>query len=263
MDCSWGKKNADLVKLYDVRGYPTVIFCDPDGQEVSFLGTRDARAVAKQILAIADKYSSQASRESTSPNFNGISYAAARPSARRTSQPIALYFFDDSPPSLSFSRALLDEAVKPVLSRFILAQSPYRRGSEECAKFDVTRSPTLLILDGRREKPEEKPMARIVGSRTARELARDLEDALGSPVTEAIPASKSAGSPPAAKEPEVKWSDDEIERNFIKARALVAMETLRRGRREKAIEILEDLLQNYPRHLEIQTVEKLLEEAKK
>ena len=56
VDCDWGKKNNDISTRYKVRGYPTVVFTDPDGNEVARLGRRDAESVAAQILEVAKKY---------------------------------------------------------------------------------------------------------------------------------------------------------------------------------------------------------------
>ncbi len=56
MDCNWGKKNNDVSGKYGVRGYPTVIFTDPDGKEVDRLKARDAASVTSQIEDAAKKY---------------------------------------------------------------------------------------------------------------------------------------------------------------------------------------------------------------
>ncbi len=56
VDCNWGKKNQDLSSKFKVRGYPTVIFVDPDGNELERLGKRDAAAVLNQIEGVSKKY---------------------------------------------------------------------------------------------------------------------------------------------------------------------------------------------------------------
>jgi hypothetical protein len=56
VDCDWGKKNKDLSTKYKIRGYPTVIFTDPDGNEIERLGKRDAGSVASQIEGVASKH---------------------------------------------------------------------------------------------------------------------------------------------------------------------------------------------------------------
>ena len=56
VDCDWGKKNKDLSTKYKVRGYPTVVFADPDGNEIERLGKRDPESVAAQIESVAAKH---------------------------------------------------------------------------------------------------------------------------------------------------------------------------------------------------------------
>ena len=56
VDCDWGKKNKDISDKYGVRGYPTVVFTDPDGKEVDRMKSRDAAAVTAQIEDVAKKH---------------------------------------------------------------------------------------------------------------------------------------------------------------------------------------------------------------
>src|ERR1041385_5174616 len=56
VDCDWGKKNNDLSDKFKVEGYPTVVFCDPDGKQVAELNSRDPKGVASQISDVAKKY---------------------------------------------------------------------------------------------------------------------------------------------------------------------------------------------------------------
>ena len=56
VDCDLGKKNQDISTKYKIRGYPTVVFTDPDGTEIERLGKRDAESVAAQIDSVAKKH---------------------------------------------------------------------------------------------------------------------------------------------------------------------------------------------------------------
>ena len=56
VDCDWGKKNKDLSAKYKVRGYPTVVFADPEGNEIEKLGKRDPASVLAQIERMAEKH---------------------------------------------------------------------------------------------------------------------------------------------------------------------------------------------------------------
>jgi thioredoxin-related protein len=56
VDCDWGKKNNDISDKYKVRGYPTVVFTDPEGKELERLTKRDPESVLAQIQGVAGKY---------------------------------------------------------------------------------------------------------------------------------------------------------------------------------------------------------------
>ena len=56
VDCDWGKKNKDTSDTYGVRGYPTVVFTDPDGKEVDRMKARDAATLVAQIEDVVKKY---------------------------------------------------------------------------------------------------------------------------------------------------------------------------------------------------------------
>jgi hypothetical protein len=263
VDCDWGKKNKELTDAYGVRGYPTVVFCDPDAKPIGGLTDVDAESVIRKMTEVADKYGAQAVKDVPVPQLTGMSYGAALREARRLPRPIAFYFYDDTPPSAAVTLALTDPAVKKVLGRYYLALTAYKKDSEESEKFGVQRSPTILILDGTRPKPEEKPLATITGSKSPRELVRELEAALAAGSADPGTASPAPGGRPAPRAPEEKLSDDELERKFIQARVGIALETLKKGRKDKAIEILEDVVKSYPKHVETPAVKKMLEDLKK
>jgi hypothetical protein len=253
--------NADLSNRFNVQGYPTVTFCDPDGKSIGQLATHDPAGVARQILAVADKYSARAAPKQ--PTAPGRSLEEAIPTAKSSSKPILFYFYDDSPASTSVTQALRDELLKETLARFVIANAPFGNGSEACKRYDVARAPTILVIDATPDKAEAKPLARITGSRSARELKRDLEAAL--PPAGAAPSGASAPSrgAPAPKEREETLSDDEVERRFIQARVAVALDMIKRGKKDKAIEVYEDIIKSYPKHVDTVAVKKLLEEARK
>jgi hypothetical protein len=56
VDCDWGRKNGDISTKYKIRGYPTVVFTDPSGNEVERLGRRDAESVAAQIQEVVKNH---------------------------------------------------------------------------------------------------------------------------------------------------------------------------------------------------------------
>lgn len=255
VDCDWGKKNQELSDAFRVRGYPTVILCDPEGRGVAVLNEREPGRVAAHLSALAAKFSG----EPAVPSFPEYS-AAWLAEARRTSRPLAIYFHDGSPGSDSVNASLADALLRDTLRKFVFTKIAWRKGSPESVTFDVDRAPLILVLDPALPKPEEKPLARIVGSRSARELQRDLAAALAPEVADA-PRGGSPSPPPPPKREEENLSDDELERKFIQANLFLAREWLRKGDKDKAAGMLRDLIKSYPNHAAVLEARKLLEET--
>ena len=260
VDCDWGKKNADLSARYKVTGYPSVILCDPQGNFIIKAETRDPEKLAKGFKILWENVGAKAPGQVSI--ILGNDYEKARAEARKRNRPLLVFFGDLSPASQTTGDSLIDPILNDLYAKLITAKVDYVKGSADCLKFGVTRAPTILILDCRLPKPEEKPLGRIEGSKTPRELRRELEACL--PSREPAPAEGTADLPPVRRDvPEEKLSDDVIERKFIWARVAVAQDTLKRGNKDKAIEILEDVLKSYPKHKDTEDVRKILEETRK
>jgi len=258
IDCDWGKKNEDLAEQFRVTGYPTIVFCDPAGKDVGRLHGRKTAEILKEINDIVRKYPAGAS-PAARPSYQEYS-PDLLPGARKARKPLLIFFYDESQASDAVNRSLSDPLLADLRRGLILTQAAYRKGSDLCTRCDVTRAPTLLLLDPALEKPEEKPKARIAGSRSPRELSRDLEAALAGNPPSPARADPSALPIPA---PQESLSDDEVDRRFIQSRLSVAIESDKKGKKEKAIEILEDIIQTFPRHVLTQDAKILLEQLKK
>jgi hypothetical protein len=261
IECDWGKSNAELSSLYKVTGFPTVLFCDPDGKPIGSLQSREPGDVAKQMLEVAAKFGAKAEVPVQPIEIRALPVPEAMAAGKRLKRPVLLFFRDDSPASLSVAKALADPLLKGILADFVPGSDVYTKGAGHSATYDVTRAPTLLVLNPTLAKPEEKPLARIEGSRSARELLRELEALVVRAPSD--PGAPSGDSRTAPKEPEEKLSDDEIDRRFIAARVGVAKDMMKQGKKDKAIEIYEDLLKTYPKHVDTITVKNLLAEARK
>jgi len=259
VDCDWGNKNKDLSAKYGVKYYPTVLMCDPTGKVIGELKHRDADKVANALKLLSENVGAKA--PVPAEIIVGNDYEKARVDARKKNRPLLVFFGDTSPASLTTGDSLVDPSLNDLHPRFSTAKIDFVKGSADCVKFGVTRSPTILILDCSLPRPEEKPLGRIEGSKTPRELRRELEAYLPSRDPGSAPA---VDLPPVRRDvPEEKLSDDQIERKFIWARVAVAQDTLKRGSKDKAIEILEDVLKSYPKHKDTEDVKKVLEEMRK
>lgn len=162
-------KNEKYFSKYAVRGTPTVKFLDSDGKEVA-VGGQDADSLIKQFGEISEKYSK-------SPKFSE-DVAKALEEAKSASKPIGIYFYDTLGGSAILDKSFLDPSVQAVLEKFVFAKVEVKKGSEECKRFKVTASNTILILDPSAEKPEASPVRKITGKKSPKDLVKELEEAL-------------------------------------------------------------------------------------
>jgi len=251
VDCAWGKNNRDLCAKYQVKSFPTVVFCDPDGNLLERMQSREAAALAAQMRKIVAMCGGDPTALPPPPGFPDYA-ARSLDDAKRASKPLAIYFYDDSPGSGSVHTALSEGLLKETLSKFYFTKLPLRRGAGDSAAYDVTRAPTILVLNPFLEYPALKPMARITGSRSARELKSELDAALR---PGAAPAPPAAGAPdssppkPVLTKEDEALSDDEVDRQFIQASMVVAREWARKNKKPMAVAILEDIVKTYPKHV--------------
>lgn len=263
VECDWGKKNQELAKEFNVAHYPTLFLCDAEGKDTKQFYTQDAALVLREIRTFVRKHSpgspSGAAPEKASfPEYSPALLAAAR----KASKLMLVFFTDESQASDAVARSLADPLVRDLRNRFSVAQTTYRKDSEISRQWEVTRAPTLLALDPRKEKPEAQVIGRVSGSRSPHELVRDFEELLGGSSPASRPGDASPPSPAAAP-PQENLSDDEVDRKFIQARLTLALDASKRGQKEKAVDILEDVIQSFPRHVLTKEARTLLDQLKK
>ena len=253
---SGGKKNSDLAKNLKVDGWPTLILCDASGKTLGTIATLDTDGILKGLRAVAGN---AAAKGPDRPAFTDNLSQGVKDS-RGARKPMGIYFYDDSPASLSVDAAFLDPAVKPLLDRIVFTQHRYGKTEELSTHFDVAHAPAIVVVDVSRT--EEKLLLKVAGSRSARELRRDLEEALAAHDPSAAAPAPDPGTilPPAPRE---KLSDDEIDRKFIQARIAVALDLAKRNLNAKAIDVLEDVVKTFPKHVGTLEAKKLLEELRK
>jgi hypothetical protein len=265
VECNWGKANVELANFFKVKAYPTVILIDPEGKTLGTVTNQEPKAVAKLINDAVAAFTEKPGGAAEAPiQLRAFSITDAITAGRRRGIPAILFFRDDSPASTTVAAALTDPSMKEFQTKLTLGVETYTKGAGLTATFEVTRAPTVLIVDPTAPKPHEKILSRNEGSRSVRELIREFERVLErQPKERPDPAADPGTTPKTPPPPEEKLSDDQVERLFIQARVSVAQDLVKKGQKAKAIEIYEDLIKTYPKHVDIVNVRKLLEEAKK
>lgn len=169
VDCDWGKKHSDVSGKYGVRGYPTVIFVDSDGKEVAKLGGREADAVAKQFEDVAAQYSKAAAFVE--------SWDDASAQAKEAGKTVVLFFSNGKADAEALEAAIGDDLLKDLQEKFVWCKVKLDSKSDLCKKFKVSGSSqsVLMVVDPSVEKPEDKPLKKWSGKKSAKELKKDLE----------------------------------------------------------------------------------------
>jgi hypothetical protein len=164
VDCDWGKKNEDISTKFNVRGYPTVVFLDPEGAEVGRLASRAPAAVASQIEEIAKKHGK--SRFET--------FEKAAEFAKENKKPV-LYLFAKPGVNSSLVAAVEDASMKELVEKFVLCQSDVGKNNADAKTAGVTDS-TLLILAS--DGDLKKPLLKLTGRKELKEVRKQVEATL-------------------------------------------------------------------------------------
>ena len=164
VDCDWGNKNNDLSAKFNVRGYPTVVFLDPEGAEVGRLASRTPSAVASQIEEIAKKHGK--SRFET--------FEKAAEFAKENKKPVLCLFLKPGVNS-SLASAVEDASMKDLVEKFVLCQSDLGKGNADAKAAGLSDSALLVLApDG----DLKKPLLKLTGKKELKEVRKQLEATL-------------------------------------------------------------------------------------
>lgn len=212
IDCTQPGQNADLQQKYKVQGYPTILFLDVDGNPLEserhealcpkcqdryiLSGAGNAPPCPKCGGPLKDQISKgplelmgrepeavrrqfeEVSAKSGRPTRWHDSVAAGMEAARTTSRPVAVLFTDQKPASEAYLKALEDKLLEDLFDKVVFVKLDLKKDEAEAKKFRATTAPVIYLIDPALEKPEAKPLARIAGTKTAKDLRKDLDEAL-------------------------------------------------------------------------------------
>ncbi len=79
VDLEWGRKHADLAERYGVRQMPTVIYADPEGEEVSRMRSFDPTEMVGELQSLVRDHARRfGAAESSLPGATGGKKARGR-----------------------------------------------------------------------------------------------------------------------------------------------------------------------------------------
>ena len=173
-DCSQRGAYPDLMKKFNITGYPTVVFTDPKGKEVARLAGRDAASVKSQIEGVI--------KEHSAPLFLDLSLPEARKAAAEQGKLLAVMWSadkgKDGAKCQAMQAALMADSLEAVRKQILWIKRPLKDGkkkTEEASSFGASKAPTLMILDPKVEEPKESILKKMT---TTKGIKKDLEKLL-------------------------------------------------------------------------------------
>ncbi len=170
VDCT---KSApqDMMTKYNVKGFPTVLFCNYKGEKVEELRGRDAGTVANQFKSVVKKHTV------------GLPWATdidkAMEQAKAESKPLLMWVTNTKKKEATtkiLEGSFLGEDVQAILKDCVLFKAEFDRKNDLFKKMGVSNGPVLLVLDASAEKPF-KPIKRLKKWKSPKKLIKELEKA--------------------------------------------------------------------------------------
>jgi hypothetical protein len=190
VDCTVPNKVKETLQKYGVRGFPTMLFLDPDGKAVGQLGARDPAGIAKQFGDLSAQF------RKTIPYAESVEAALA--AGKKDGKPVLALFTDKSKDAEETEASLADDALLAALARCVVARHEIAKECELCRRFKAAAGVAVFVLDPRAEDPAAAPLAQMAGKRTAAALKADLEAALKKWEAGAKPAAGGVAAPEPA-----------------------------------------------------------------
>ena len=171
VDCTKvGQEQDNLMKKYNVRGYPSVIYCDSKGEKVGEMPGRSPGAVAKSFKQLAEKHTLAL------PWVDKIEMGMEK--AKEAKKPMILWVTDKKQPaSKVLEGTFFAEGVREQLKECVLVRVEFDRKNEDLKKIGCSRGPMLLVLNPSSENPN-KPVERLRKWKSPEQLGKKLEKAM-------------------------------------------------------------------------------------
>ncbi len=148
VDCSADGQNAELMQQYSVQGFPTVIYTDPNGEQIKEMAGREPAAVQQDVENLIKKYPGR-------PSMWANSQHAGIEGAKKAKKPVAIYVVDEKA-DLAKELARLQKDVADRKTKFVWV---LQSGNPD--SIGLKSAPGVVVLDPKLDKPELEPLAVI------------------------------------------------------------------------------------------------------
>lgn len=151
------KTTSDKVKSSSIS---TMIFFDGDGKEYLRVGVETPDSVEAAFKKGLETYASRPISWATGDSSSVVSQVQGD-----RKKLVALAFVDDKKDSAALLSALEDRWLVKHHDRLVFAKMAFDRNSEECKKWNVTSSPTLLLVNPAEENPKKSVVDQLVAKK--------------------------------------------------------------------------------------------------
>lgn len=143
VDCSERGANEALMRKYQVQGFPTVIYVDPEGKPIQEMGSRDAAAIVREIEQVSRKYPGR-------PSLWLPSLKTALEVAKRGRKPVAVYLADPKTDLVALTARLLKD-LGDRKTKFLWVVEFGR--PEALQNHGVEAAPAVVVIDPKSGEP--------------------------------------------------------------------------------------------------------------
>jgi hypothetical protein len=149
VDCTAKGQNSELQEKYSVKGYPTVLYLNPEGSKVKEMGSREAGALTGEIGGVAKKFPGR-------PSMWQNSLKGAMATGKAAKKPVALYVgkpdTDHAKLTAKLMKALGDRKAKLVWT--------FESGTDQALKDrGLESAPAIVVYDPRSESTD--PLGKV------------------------------------------------------------------------------------------------------
>ena len=151
VDCTSSESFSDLKSKYEVKGYPTVLYVDPEGKQIKEMGSREAGAITGEINGVAKKFPGR-------PSLWQNSLKGATAVAKLTKKRIAVYVAKEGADPLKTS-AKLGKDLGDRKSKLLWT---WETGdAKTLEKRGVESAPAIVIYEADKEGSSVTPLGRV------------------------------------------------------------------------------------------------------
>jgi hypothetical protein len=162
VECEWElTKNTDLIEKFRIQAYPTILFCDPAGNQEGILaGSIETASILSKMETIARGYGPCETLEK------------AIEKAKEDKKPV-LYLFVKPNVANALETALRDASLSDLVKQFVLARSVITKDNADAKTLSIIDG-SLLVFD----PALKEPILKLTGKKNIKEIRKELEAAL-------------------------------------------------------------------------------------